>query len=292
MKKLALVASPNRPDVAAVLEEFRALVAGRAEVVMSDTTGAADLSELNADLVVAFGGDGTILGAARRMRANQIPVIGINFGKLGFIAEFTYDVVRDNLDDLLADKYPVTKLRMLKCIVEKDKMPLQSYYALNDVVIMRNNTPRMIELHIHSRDRFVIDYFGDGLIISSPIGSSAHNLAAGGPLIFPDLDVMALTPVCPNSIASRPIIIPMKHGIRIHVAGADQQVSYTVDGQIFELLERDHSILVRMAKNPLQLVTRRSVNYYDILKRKLNWGALPNYRRTRPDHEPPAAPEA
>ncbi|MFC1587879.1 NAD(+)/NADH kinase [Planctomycetota bacterium] len=277
MKKVAVIASTHRSEISQSLREFCDLLHGKAEIVLIDSDWKEDLSKLQADMVFVLGGDGTLLATARRMGSNQLPIVGINFGKLGFLAEFYFQDIANNINSILESSTPPSKHVILECTIEENGRTVQSFLAVNDIVVMRNNTPRMIELDISSRGKIVLKYQGDGLIIATPLGSSAHSMAAGGPLIFPELDVMVLTPVCPHTIASRPIVIPAPHGLELEVA-SQQEVTYTIDGQVFNNLESEQKIIIRKAPVQLLLITGRKVNYYDLLKQKLNWGTPPNYR--------------
>ncbi|MGQ9852072.1 MAG: NAD(+)/NADH kinase, partial [Candidatus Oleimicrobiaceae bacterium] len=195
-------------------------------------SGWADLEELGrrSDVVIAFGGDGTFLAVARAVGQLGVPILGVNLGGLGFLADVRIEELYPCLEDLLAGQYDVIERMLLRAAVLDT--PERVFYALNDVVIDKGGSPRIIEIGMHVDDVYFNTYVADGLIVATPTGSTAYSLAAGGPIVIPTMRVVIITPLCPHSLSARPVVIPPESVVRVAATTDDQHVNLTADGQI------------------------------------------------------------
>jgi NAD+ kinase len=244
------------------------------ESLEMDLDGAVDISSTTADFALVFGGDGYLLSVARRLGDNQIPVLGVNFGKIGFIAEFSYEEVRDGVTSYLKGTLSVSERTMLDVTLSGAKGD-EKHRALNDVVIHRGSDPRMILADIAIDGDEVISFTGDGMILSTPTGSSAHAAAAGGAIVVPGTDAVEIAWICPQSMTTRPLVIPAEAIIDVHLRSASEQSTLTLDGQVTRPLSTQSHLSIRKSPVAFRLVQNR--NYFDILREKLNFGGLPGY---------------
>jgi NAD+ kinase len=226
-----------------------------------------------ADMVVAFGGDGTILWAARVVGSRGIPILGVNLGKLGFLAEFSPDDMEQAITDLAQGHYRVEERLALQGVCPADQS--RTYTAVNDFVLDKSRSSRLIDVEVHIDGAFAVTYRGDGLIISTPTGSTAYALSNGGPIVTPDSDVIGITPISPHTLSGRPLVVPRTCEIRVLVHAAGPEVLFSADGQEEALLASPAEVVVRAAPFPLRLVRRMDRTYYDVLRAKLLWGQDP-----------------
>jgi NAD+ kinase len=231
-----------------------------------------------ADIAVALGGDGTMLRASRTLAPHSIPLLGINSGGLGFLSgtdasEFTRDV-----DAILRGKFVLEERWMIEVSVHRgDKQLFAPHIALNDCVIRCGDQARAISLKARSGSQFVADYFGDGLIISTPTGSTAYALAASGPIVDPSLNVLLIAPICPHTLTQRPLIVPAAHQFSVrlatrHAHEAAPDVLMSLDGQVGCTLKVGDEVRIRRYEKPLKLLLNPKRSYFEILRRKLKWG--------------------
>lgn len=226
------------------------------------------------DLLVVLGGDGTLLSAVRGLGEHTVPVLGVNFGALGFLTEVVFDEMYDALDEALRGEFTSEDRMTLGCRVVRGGRRLEPRRVLNDLVVNKSALARMIDLRVRVDGRFVNDFKADGLILSTPTGSTAYSLSAQGPIIVPSLEAILLTPICPHMLANRPLILPPEARITLELLSdhPDGDVFLTLDGQEgFPLRPRDH-IEVRRGTRPVRLITSNRASYFDILRRKLSWG--------------------
>lgn len=215
------------------------------------------------DFIVALGGDGTLISVARRAYKFDKPILGINAGNLGFLTDIYPDNVEEFLDNYLTGNYRIDE-RMVIEITYKNKI----LYAFNDIVISKDVISSMINIRVDTNESFLNTYRGDGLIISTPTGSTAYNLSAGGPVVYPLTESFILTPICPHSLTQRPLILPTNFILEISV---NEEVSKLVlDGQ--EIYTLNNKIIVKKAKRSVKLIHRIERNYFDVLREKLHWG--------------------
>ena len=223
-----------------------------------------------ADAVMTFGGDGTILSAVRYVSKSEIPILGINVGKLGFLAEYSNKMIDQAINDLLTGNYRVVDRTMLQTQINGETI-----YALNDFVIEKLSSSRMITLHTYSDEHFVGSYRADGLIINTPTGSTAYSLACGGPIIAPSSRVICLTPISPHSLTFRPLVIPDENQVKIVVESPTNEVKLVADGQVEKILKNKDEIIFSLAEFKVKLIKPMKSSYYDVLRAKLLWATDP-----------------
>jgi NAD+ kinase len=232
-----------------------------------------------ADALVVLGGDGTLL-AASRLLERAVPVLGVNFGSLGFLTEIALSELYPTLEAVLADRHQSEERRLLHAVVRRAGQPDVAGDVLNDVVITKAGASRIIELDVSVDSTFVSAFRADGLIVSSPTGSTAYNLAAGGPILHPTLPAIVLTPICPHMLTNRPLVVSDDARIDVRLRAAREvEVMAALDGQqIFALADQDGVTVTRSARR-LQLVKAAGRDYYEVLRTKLKWGDTSARRR-------------
>jgi NAD+ kinase len=258
--------------VRTIFETDTAVLAG---VPAGRATVSRDRLPSEVDLVVVLGGDGTLLGMADRIAQADVdvPILGVNFGSLGFLTEVTLADITPALEAALNGHAPLEDRLMLRGQIMRGKEPRVSRVALNDIVVTRGPLSRIIALSVSVGDEFVTRVRADGLIIASPTGSTAYNLAAGGPIVHPAVDALVLTPIAPHMLTNRPVVIPAGAEVRVEpVANGQSDIVVTFDGQFGVPLEKEDAVVVSRAQRPLRLVRGASRTYFEILREKLKWG--------------------
>lgn len=235
------------------------------------------------DLIVVVGGDGTLLDAGRSLAAAKVPLLGINQGRLGFMVDVAPENFREHLADIIGGHYePEDRLLLSSTIHRGGGIEDADRLAVNDVVIRNQATIRMIEFETWLDDEFISNHRADGVIVSSPTGSTAYALSGGGPLLHPGLKAIALVPICPHTLSDRPIVFGVERPIRIVIGGVDRaRAMVTFDGQTSESLEPGNVVEIRAADFPLRLIHPVGYSYFRILRDKLRWGSGPESRRER-----------
>jgi NAD+ kinase len=283
VKRIGIVAKRDaREASAAVTRLVEWLRSRRLPVVVDKATGellpGADVTAViredlpaHVDVLIVLGGDGTLLSAARAVGDLGVPIFGVNLGDLGFLTTTTLDEMFPALEALLAGRMAVEERMMLAARVRRNGEWLREHVALNDVVIMKSAMSRIINLAVSVEGQHATAYRADGLIVSTPTGSTAYNLSAGGPILYPVMDAIVLTPVCSHTLTNRPIVLP--GALRVEVALlADQQVMLTLDGQLgVDLLEHD-VVEIRQAAPRIRLVRFPNKDFFSVLRTKLKWG--------------------
>ncbi len=225
------------------------------------------------DLMVVLGGDGTLLSVARAIGERLVPVLGVNLGTLGYLAEISLDELFPTLESVLAGRLQVESRMRLDVWVERDGREIGRYLALNDAVMARTALSRMVDLKAWADDVEVTTYHGDGLIAATPTGSSAYSLSAGGPLLLPGISAIVLTPICPHALTQRPIVLPEACEVVIKVLDTrGGEVHLTVDGQVGCELREDDRISVCASNRPLQMLVPADRNRFEVMRNKLRWG--------------------
>ena len=226
------------------------------------------------DVVLVLGGDGTLLALAKAIAEadRDIPILAVNFGSLGFLTEITRPEIYSSLESVLEGRAAHDERMMLRAVATRAGLAPSTHVALNDIVFTRTALSRMIDLAVWVGDQFVASVRADGLIVASPTGSTAYNLAAGGPIVHPAMDALVLTPIAPHTLTNRPIVIPAERDVRVKSTGANAgNVYVTFDGQSgFEMREGDEIAIAR-APRPLRLVRSSSRSYFEVLRQKLKW---------------------
>lgn len=228
------------------------------------------------DLLLVLGGDGTLLGMAARLGAAGLntPILGVNFGRLGFLTEVTLEELYPTLEDVLEGRAQIHERRLLHAVTTRgDAAPIE-HVVLNDVVLSRGEMSRVIELAVSVNGQFVTRVKGDGLIISSPTGSTAYNLAASGPIVHPEVDAILITPIAPHTLAQRPLVIPGTATVEVSASDTDRHPSVfaTFDGQAGHRVEEGSRVRITRASRTVRLVSSATRSYYDTLREKLGWG--------------------
>ena len=234
-----------------------------------------DLEKLlsETDMIITMGGDGILIGAGRYAPPTPPPIFGVNLGKLGFITEFSQIEFYEKLKHALQGKFSVNKINLFKVEVHRMNGPNNSDFFVNDVVVNKSDISRIFTLSVDANEEHIYDLSGDGLIISSPLGSTAYSLAAGGPIIHPEVNSLVLTPICPHSLTNRPLVISDKHVIKIKVLEKDKTVNLTLDGQqVFNISESDIVIVSKSDSRYMSLIKNSDRTYFGTLKEKLIHG--------------------
>ncbi len=227
----------------------------------------------NADLAIAIGGDGTMLYAAQLARESETPILGINRGRLGFLADVTPDEMIESVDRVLGGDYTRDSRLMLEARRITKSGRTSTRFALNDVVLKRRETGRMVDLSTNVGGVFVNTHSGDGLIVATPTGSTAYSLSCGGPIISPQLNAVVVVPVCPHTLTDRPIVIPATLSIEVRLLERDEtRATITIDGAEMGVLRPDQRLLISAAAKRITLIHPPSYDFYGILRSKLYWG--------------------
>jgi NAD+ kinase len=224
------------------------------------------------DLAIVLGGDGTLLSAARAVGNRAIPLLAVNLGGLGFLTSITTEDLFPELERALSGAHQVTRRKMLKVALVRKEAIVAEYQALNDVVIAKSSIARIVDLETWAGDSFVCAYKADGLIIATPTGSTAYSLSAGGPIIYPTVNAICLTPICPHTLTNRPLIIPSEMTVRVVNKAKEEESFLTVDGQIGSPLEAGDSVECSMSDFDVLLVRPPQKTFFDVLRQKLKWG--------------------
>ncbi len=223
-------------------------------------------------LVIVLGGDGTLLSAARALAGRPIPLFAVNLGGLGFLTAITIETLFPELERAFRGEHRIGTRRMLRCEIHRDGQVVSVYEALNDAVITKAALARMIDLEARVDKHFVCRYKADGLIISTPTGSTAYSLSAGGPIIFPTVGCLCLTPICPHMLTNRPVIVPETYAIDLFNLAADEDAMLTIDGQVGEPLRRGDHVVCSRSDHAVHLIRPPKMMFFDVLREKLKWG--------------------
>lgn len=273
MLRIAIVGSPEKKAAPDVLARIRRWIGKRAEIVFADIVrDATVIRPMAPDLVIVLGGDGTLINAVHALGDEQVPIMGVNLGKLGFLADFTIEELEHEGDFLFSGELPVTRRLMLHTRHRPgDGQPFESV-AVNDCVILAGPPFRMVELTIRTDDDLVTNVRGDGLIVATPSGSTAHNLSAGGPILEPTLESFVLTTICPHGLSYRPLVISSHRTIRIGVTQANPGTTIVVDGQTPRPFR--HGDELTLYRHPVDFAIVRNPRHsaWHPLRRKLKWG--------------------
>jgi len=240
---------------------------GRAKI-MSD----AEIRE-QANLVVVLGGDGTLLSVARLFCGSGVPILGINLGSLGFLTEITVEELYPVLEQCLKGKAHISRRMMLEVCVVRDGKKIEKGHVLNEIVINKGALARIVDLETKINRNFLTTFKADGLIVSTPTGSTGYSLSAGGPIVHPQMSCIVITPICPHTLTNRPLVVADDSLICITVTSAfDEKVFLTLDGQVGCKLQEGDTIKVHKAVTTTALVASRSRDYFEVIRTKLKWG--------------------
>ena len=262
-----IVTKPLQPDVAKVADELVAWFHSKSVQASLDPSSAAE-----ADLCVVVGGDGTLLAAARLMNERQVPILAINYGGLGFLTEVTRDEMYPALEEVLAGRHVTNNRMMIRVSVHRGGKLVASYQALNDAVIHKGTLARIIELEARVDHHYVSRFRSDGLILSTPTGSTAYNVSAGGPIVYPTMGAIIMTPICPHTLTNLPLILPPESHVEVVLRSTPDEVHVTVDGQVGLKLESGDSVEVEKSDRLVRLIAPADRDFFDVLRGKLKWG--------------------
>lgn len=281
MRHAAIIFKRMRPEAAALSTRIKEWLERRGISVFDaeniDNSGVSctyqkiEIPE-KVEAVIVIGGDGTFLSVARFIEDRTVPIIGVNLGGLGFLTEISTENCFIELEKIISGEYEVEERMRLRVAVWRDGKEIFSHRALNDAVIDKGALARIIDLETSIDGRFLTHYRGDGLIISTPTGSTAYNISAGGPIIFPTAQAMIITPICPFTLTNRPIIFPSDVTIQVALSELISDVTLTCDGQVGCILNVTDRVLITAAATPLRLIKAPDVDHFETLRSKLKWG--------------------
>ncbi len=278
IKKIGVILRPSTPELKESFFELKEIFNKHSIEVHIDTISAGmidvmgmdfDLLCKQCDALVTLGGDGTLISAVRRSFDYNIPILGIYAGNLGFLADISMDELDKFIENMLCGKSRIDERSVLEAKVTKNGEEI-TMYAFNDIVLTRPSISNMIHIETLVDGKAFNTYYGDGVIVSTPTGSTAYNLSAGGPVLFPLTQVFALTPICPHSLTQRPVVLPGKFSIEMKTP--QNRALIIIDGQDMHELGEGESIHIRLAAKTVKLIHREEFNYFDVLKEKLGWG--------------------
>ena len=288
IKRIGLVLKPHQPEALETICELTQWLTARGiELVggpeleqdrIQQATGCSvrevqseKLAEA-VDLVLVLGGDGTMIATARMIGHSDVPVLGVNFGGLGYLAEFRIEELHSALEAILAENYRLDKRVMLSVELLRGQESITKNRVLNDVVINKSALARIIEIEAYFNQQFVNSFRADGLIVSTPTGSTAYNLSAGGPVIFPSMNAIVITPICPFTLSNRPIVVPDDADIELRLKTDKEDVALTLDGQVGFALQVEDRVMIKKSNTTFKLIQPANRNYFDVLRDKLRWG--------------------
>jgi NAD+ kinase len=282
LRSVGIIAKPGAPRAPELIAKLTAWLTERGIRFRCDQETAAYLPGLtgqsraevveDAGLLIVLGGDGTLLSAARALSGRPTPIFPVNLGGLGFLTAITVDELIPELERALAGAHRIGLRRMLHCQLERGGQVISGYHALNDIVITKGTLARMIDLDARIDGRLVCRYKADGLIVSTPTGSTAYSLSAGGPIVYPTVECLTLTPICPHMLTNRPVIVPASSTIALYNFAEGRDAWLTVDGQVGEPLEQGDLVICRRSDHAVHLIRPPKLLFFDVLREKLKWG--------------------
>lgn len=271
IRSVFLLGDPRKGAARTLLRSIEPWIRRHAKLAGVDFEGKADLSKLDADLLLVLGGDGSILYAARRMGERQIPTVGVNLGRLGFLAALSRDHLHTALARIFEGHYAIDERLMLRCRIRRAGKIVFETLALNDAVIARESISRMITVELSLREQDVIDYRCDGIVVSTPTGATGYSLSAGGPILDPRLGAFVVTPICPHTLTNRPLVIPSGERLSLRLAELSGKGFFNADGQEWRALGKNDVLEVEAAKPRFQLLAVEGGDFYSRLQRVLGW---------------------
>ena len=281
MKRIGIICKTGKTELAGILTPLLPWLGNKGyEVFIDEETavllGAEGHSRAHipslVDMVIVFGGDGTMLGVTRLIGDRGIPILGVNLGGLGFITEVNRDELFDVIDEMLSGNCSIEERIMLTARVNRNGKAAADFTVLNDVVINKGALARIIELETYISNNYVTTFKADGLIIATPTGSTAYSLAAGGPILYPTLNSIVLTPICSHTLTNRTIVLPDNVTVLVTLRSAREDVYLTMDGQIGFSLQKDDTVEIMKAAYTTKLLIPSQRDYFQVLRTKLKWG--------------------
>ncbi|MHC4471063.1 MAG: NAD(+)/NADH kinase [Planctomycetota bacterium] len=277
-RRVILLGDERKEGVRPALDAVRGWIGEMADLVAVDLTGELDLRSTDADLLVIFGGDGSLLAAARRMGDDPIPAIGVNFGKFGYLTDIRARDVREELSEVLEGEYVVEERLMLSGRIRGED-GVQEFLALNEFYVGPSIVGRMVTLELSLDGEYATTYRGDGLVVATPTGSTGHSLSAGGPIVDPGLEAILLTPVSPHSLTNRPLLLPpdVTVTLRAEPDHGREHVTFNTDGQVTTPMKLTDTAEITRARHRFPLVKTGLRTRYDVLRDRLGWSGQPPY---------------
>jgi NAD+ kinase len=282
IKAVGIISKPGIPHASRIVSDLVAWwtqhdIQTRLDEVSAQYIGSHDglARERVADdtqLIIVLGGDGTLLAAARAVGGREIPILPVNLGGLGFLTAITLDQLYPELERTLSGEQREVPRRMLHGEVRRDGQTIASYEALNDIVISKTQIARMIDLETYVDGQYVSTFKADGLIVATPTGSTAYSLSAGGPIVFPAVAAICITPVCPHMLTNRPVLVPSTSVIEIICKSSRNETYLTIDGQVGEPIVENDRVVCRCSEHQVHLIRPPKMFFFDVLREKLKWG--------------------
>lgn len=279
MKKILVLGDLSKKKIFDTISGLKPWLEKHVIAEIIDLSREKKIEKPGAEIAVVFGGDGAILSTCRGLGRNQIPIIGVHMGKFGFLAELMERNVCASLEKIFIGNYQIRKRMLLLCRVERAGKIVSESTGINEGVISRSSLSRLISINLNIDGEAVATYRADGLIISTPLGSTAHSLSAGGPLLTPDLNAFIIVPICPHTLTNRPLVVSGDVEIEMEILSQLSGTGFTVDGQVFTELEMGDRIKVKKSDIEVQMIDTGMRTFYGVLREKLNWGGQPNYGR-------------
>tara|TARA_R110002049_G_scaffold27321_3_gene94425 strand:- start:64797 stop:65705 length:909 start_codon:yes stop_codon:yes gene_type:complete len=281
--KVVILGAPDRERVKTELKRLRPVIASRAEILAEDLEFSYDFSEHpekhSPDLVIVLGGDGSILQSARQMGTNQVPVLGVNCGRLGFLAALSPDDFLNTWPDVCCGGFEIVEHLMLSATLIRDGKEIAQQLALNEVAVLGGPPYRILEIDLYADDLLATSYRCDGLIIATPVGSTAHNLSAGGPILRRNLQAIVISPISPHTLTYRPLVDSADTRLELAVTEPNGSTSVVIDGRIMSAILPGDRISVRRAEESFRMLSVPGQNDYRTLRDKLGWGgSVPEQR--------------
>jgi len=284
IRTVGIISRPRREDISRVVPPLIAWLRSHDAKVICDYETGTCIGSLAGetlkredlpgcvDLLIVLGGDGTLLSASRLAAAQKVPILAVNLGSLGFLTTVSLDELYPILDEIFSNSYRVSERVMLLAEIVRDGAVIRRQVALNDAVLNKAALARIMDLELRVDGEYVTTYKADGLILSTPTGSTAYSLAAGGPIVYPAVEAFVITPICPHTLTNRPLVIPDSARVEIEFRSEDDAVFLTLDGQLGIELAKNDRIQVSKSPEKLHLVRPSKKTYFEILRNKLKWG--------------------
>jgi NAD+ kinase len=283
MRTVAVISKPQKPDLAPILNELILWLRGRGfDAILDPVSGTYiqnativprhEMASHHPELVIVLGGDGTLLAAARVFAKSKVPILSVNLGSLGFLTEVRLSELFSNLEGWTCSQCHIESRAMLHVDIIRDGQLFRSYEALNDIVVSKGAIARMGDFRVLLGDQLAMSFRADGVIVSTPTGSTAYNLAANGPIMAPDVNAMIVTPICPHLLTIRPMVVHGDAQVNVSVVGVPDQTFLTVDGQEAVQVRVGDNLRCRRSEHTVQLVRLRTDGFFDVLRQKLKWG--------------------
>ncbi len=282
IRKIAIVSKPGREDIPELLRYILEWAAKHSIDVKIDTSTANYLQRTSGegrdalaegcDLVIVLGGDGTLLSAARAVGPRQTPLLAVNLGGLGFMMTIGPDELPAALDSVARSAFKLDSRMVLEAGLERHGEVVDRFFALNDIVVANGAVARLLHLEAYANGEFVCGYRSDGLVVSTPTGSTAYSLSAGGPVMAPDVAALTLTPICPHTLSNRAVVLPASAEVEVRILDGAEENFLSIDGQVGRHLEEQDRLRLWRASHTVDIVQTEDVPFFDVLRSKMRWG--------------------